>query len=256
MKTKILLVDDNGAFIDSVKDILEDEGHKVITALNGEDAVSMIRKDSFDIVLMDIKMPGMNGVESFIKMKEMNPDVKVILFTAYTLEDLIQQARGEGVWAVLKKPLDMEYLLSIIKESKKNDHGGYILIADDDKALCENLDETLSEQGYNVAVVCDGLEAIQEMENQTFDILLLDMKLPGLNGLEVYRRVKAKQPTVVTIIMTGYAEELRDLINQAVSENAYTYLTKPIDMNELIVLLDKVSMDKKAGIIEKPSLEK
>lgn len=256
MKTKILLVDDNGAFIDSVKDILEDEGHKVITALNGEDAVSMIRKDSFDIVLMDIKMPGMNGVESFIKMKEMNPDVKVILFTAYTLEDLIQQARGEGVWAVLKKPLDMEYLLSIIKESKKNDHGGYILIADDDKALCENLDETLSEQGYNVAVVCDGLEAIQEMENQTFDILLLDMKLPGLNGLEVYRRVKAKQPTVVTIIMTGYAEELRDLINQAVSENAYTYLTKPIDMNELITLLGKVSSDKKAGIIEKPSLEK
>ena len=256
MNTKILLVDDNGAFIDSVKDILEDEGHNVITALNGEDAVSLIRKDSFDIVLMDIKMPGMNGVECFIQMKEMNPDVKVILFTAYALEDLIQQALDEGAWAVLKKPLDLEYLLSAIKEVKGQNNGGYILIADDDKALCENLDETLSEQGYNVAVVCDGLEAIQEMENQTFDILLLDMKLPGLNGLEVYRRIKAKQPTVVTILITGYAEELRDLINQAISENVYTYLTKPIDMNELIILLDKVSMDKKAGIIEKPSLEK
>jgi CheY-like chemotaxis protein len=256
MKGEILLVDDNVAFLDSTKDVLEDEGLKVITALNGEDAVSLIAKDSFDLVLMDIKMPGMNGVESFIRMKEMKSDVKVILFTAYAFEDLIQQARDEGALAVLKKPLDLEYLLSTIKEVKEQNNGGYILIADDDEALCDNLVETLSDHGYNVAIVCSGLEAVEEVRHQPFDILLLDMKLPGLNGLEVYRKVKAKQPTVVTILMTGYAEELGDLINQAVSENAYTYLTKPIDMNELLELLNKVSLDKKAGTLEKPSLEK
>jgi CheY-like chemotaxis protein len=253
---KILLVDDNGAFIDSIKDVLEDEGYEVTTALSGEDAVSLIQKDSFDLVLMDIKMPGMNGVESFLRMKEMNPDVKVVLFTAYAFEELIQQALNEGALAVLKKPLDLVYLLSIIKEIKEQENGGYILIVDDDKALCDNLAETLFEDGYNVAVACNGHDAIQEIEHQTFDILLLDMKLPGLNGLEVYRRVKAKQPTVVTILMTGYAEELNDLINQAVSENAYTYLTKPLNINELLILLNKVSMDKRIGTIVKPSLEK
>lgn len=256
MKGKILLVDDNVSFIDSVKDVLEDEGYNVVTALSGEEAVSLTPKDSFDLVLMDIKMPGMNGVESFIRMKEMNPDVKVILFTAYALEDLIQQALDEGAWAVLKKPLDLDYLLSAIKEVKGQENSGYILIADDNKALCDNLIETLSGQGYNVAVAGNGPDAVQEMDHQTFDILLLDMKLPGLNGLEVYRRVKARQPTVVTILMTGYAEELSDLINQAVSENAYTCLPKPIDMNELLLLLNKVSMDKRAGTIEKPTLEK
>ena len=256
MKKKILLVDDNWAFIDSVKDVLEDEGYNVVTALSGEEAVSFIQKESFDLVLMDIKMPGLNGVESFIKMKEMNPDVKVILFTAYVFEDLIQQARDEGALAVLKKPLDMDYLLLTIKEVKGLKKGGCILIADDNKALCDNLAETLSEHGYSVAMVCNGTEAVKEIENQTYDILLLDMKLPELNGLELYRKVKARQPAVVTILMTGYAEEMRDVISQTISENAYTYLTKPIDMNELLSLLKKVSLDKRAGIIDKPSLEK
>jgi two-component system response regulator HydG len=256
MKEKILLVDDNVDFIDSVKDVLEDEGYHVVAALSGEEAVSLTLKEAFDLVLMDIKMPGMNGVESLVKMKEKSPDIKVILFTAYAIEELIQQARNEGAWAVLKKPLNLGYLLSIIKEIGHQAKGDCILIADDDASLCDNLLETLTESGYPVAVVGNGPDALRKMEHQNFDILLLDMKLPGLNGLEVYRQIKAKQPRLVTIIMTGYAEEMSDLVHQAVSENAYSYLTKPIDMNQLLSLLNKVYTDKKAGIIEKPSLER
>lgn len=70
----------------------EDEGHEVVATSNGERALGLAETGSFDVILMDIKMPGMNGVEVFVKMKERNPDIKVILFTAYSLRELIHQA--------------------------------------------------------------------------------------------------------------------------------------------------------------------
>ncbi len=92
MACHILLVDDNEDYTDSIKDILEDEGFLVSAVNSGESACEMVRKSHFDLVLMDIKMPGMNGVETFLKMKREIPDVKVILFTAYALTELIQTA--------------------------------------------------------------------------------------------------------------------------------------------------------------------
>lgn len=255
MQATILLVDDNEEFIDSIKDVLEDENCIVSTANSGEAACFLTERNSYDLVLMDIKMPGMNGVECFLRMKEKNPNIKVVLFTAYALEELIRQAHDNGITAVIKKPLDMDYLLGVIQKVKKKSDGGYILIADDDIALRENLLDILSQYGYRVAAVSDGPSAIREAETNAYDILLLDLKMPELNGLEVYRKIKAIRPSVITILMTGYAEELEDLVEQAMHENAYTILPKPIDMNRLLQLLNRASEDKKRGIIQKPSLE-
>lgn len=252
---KILLVDDNIAFIDSIKDVLEDEGYHVVTADSGEAALKRTQDQPFDLVLMDIKMPGMNGVESFIRMKQMDPDVRVILFTAYALDELIQQAHDHGVLAVLKKPLEMDVLIKAVEEASCCLKGGCILIADDDKALCENLYDTLSESGYNV-VMAHGAEAvIKAAAREQYDVLLLDMKLPERNGLEVYRQVKKMQPSLITIMMTGYADEMRELIRQAIQESIYTLLPKPIDMNQLLNLLEKAIEERTRNNIKKPKTE-
>ncbi len=73
METRILLVDDNEEFLDSTRDVLEDDGYLVATATNGELALALMETGSYDVILMDIKMPGMNGVETFIKMKKKTP---------------------------------------------------------------------------------------------------------------------------------------------------------------------------------------
>ena len=247
MKGNVLLVDDNLDFLDSTKDVLEDQGYEVETATNGEDALNQANSNPFDVILMDIKMPKMNGVESFIKMKKNNPEVKVILFTAYSLETLIQRARSEGVCEILNKPLDMVRLLNIIEKVRKNQKGGCILIADDDQALCDSLFDVLSQKGYEVAVTSDANNAVIKAKDKPFDILLLDMKLPRSNGLEVYRRIKSLQPNLVAIIMTGYAEEMRELIDQTLEENAHTCLAKPLRIETLIELLDKIIMAQKEG---------
>lgn len=255
MGFRILVVDDNEAYTDSIKDILEDEGYEVETANSGEDACTLTDGNDFDLVLMDIKMPGMNGVECFLNMKAHNPGIKVILFTAYALTELIQQALENGVQTVLKKPLNMDTLHAAIEASLRRPEGGYILIADDDRALCENLYETLADYGYRVAMACTPHDAIREAERRPFDILLLDLKMPGLNGLEVYRRVKGMQPNLVTILMTGYAEEMNELIDQAIAESVYTMLPKPIDVRQLLDLMARVDEDRKLGMIRKPVLE-
>ncbi len=91
-KSRILVVDDNEQFCQNVSDILEMKGYKVMTASDGFKALEMIKRNGLDLVLMDIKMPVMDGVETFKKVKEMAPDIPVIMVTAFAVEDLITEA--------------------------------------------------------------------------------------------------------------------------------------------------------------------
>ena len=238
MKGRILLVDDNEEFLDSTKDVLDDKGYDIVTATSGEEGIEMAGTQTFDVILMDIKMPGMNGVESFIEMKRRNPKVKVIMVTAYSVEDLIRQALDEGVFAVLSKPLDMDRLFRTIEDAKKDGKSGLVLVVDDDKVICDNFVDVLGERGYEVIAAYNGEEAVTKAKSNNFDILLLDMNLPLLNGLEVYRCIKTMQPNIVTIIVSGHTQEMDSLIMQALKENAHTFLRKPVNMEQLLGLVE------------------
>jgi two-component system response regulator HydG len=241
MNSRILLVDDNKEFLDSTKDVLEMEGFDVVTATSGEESLMLTKTQSFEVVVMDIKMPGMNGVESFVAMKKQNPDVKVIIVTAYSVEELIQQAKDEGAYAVLNKPLDMDLVTKKINELNKKSGEGLILIAEDDQALCENLREILEAEGYGVVTAHDSKEAIKSASEQPFDIVLIDMQLPVLNGLEVYRRIKAILPDIVAIIISAYGKQMHDLIEQALKESAHTFLRKPLKIDALLKTIKEIS---------------
>ncbi len=138
----------------------------------------------------------------------------------------------------------MTLFFRTIDEARKGERGGFILVADDDKKLCDNLVDTLGEAGYQVVVAHNGEEAVEMAEAHTFDVLLLDIKLPLLNGLEVYRCIKPIQPNIVTIVITGYAQEMADLIQEILDETAQTCLTKPLDMTQLLGLLKDISAAK------------
>ena len=254
MRGKILLVDDNDEFLDSTKDVLETEGYQVTTAVNGEDAVALAASQPFNIVLMDIKMPGLNGVDSFLKMKAQNPDVQVILLTAYFMEDLILKAQAEGVLAILSKPLDMTKLLDAVAASVEKG-SSCILVADDDPVFCNSLSDALQAAGFKVKAACDGDRVRHIAAAESIDILLLDMKFPPHNGLETYRQIKKVQPDVITIIVTGYAEEMEDLISRALDENVYTFLAKPVEIEKLLAAIRQGLNDKKYGEFQKPGMQ-
>lgn len=252
MEKTLLLVDDNADFLDSTKDVLEGAGYNVITAMSGEEALLVTERRSFDLILMDIKMPGINGVETFIRMKGHNAGSKAILFTAYSMGDLIRKALEEGALEVLSKPIDMAKLIQTIEDATMENSGGSVLLVDDDREFCDSCSDALKQRGYFVTTAYEGQDAIEKLKTKAFDFLLLDMKLSGMTGLDVYREAKKVRPQLSTLIITGYAEKYADLIGQAISESVYTCLKKPLDMKVLIKLFTEVAWNKSRGIHTKP----
>jgi DNA-binding NtrC family response regulator len=114
MKKKVLIVDDQPGMTETLADILEDEGCEVATATNGVQALQHIAAHSVDMVLMDVIMPGMNGVEIFRALKRVSPHTPVVMMTGYRVTHLVQDAMNEGSVAVLQKPVDPGLLVGIV----------------------------------------------------------------------------------------------------------------------------------------------
>jgi CheY-like chemotaxis protein len=115
--TSILLVDDHSAMRSTLSDILRDEGYNVQSATSGEEAVGLFQNGQFDAVLMDVRMTGMSGVEAFRKMKNLCAGVKVILMSAFSMDELKEDSLREGVVAFLPKPLNLDNLIDLIAET-------------------------------------------------------------------------------------------------------------------------------------------
>lgn len=116
---RILVVDDNKDFCEGAQEILEMEGHLVTIAHDGDESVIRLKENQPELVLMDLRMPKMNGVRTFDKMREMVPDIPVIIVTAFPDEQVISEALRKGAIACLEKPLDFEQILTIINHVLK-----------------------------------------------------------------------------------------------------------------------------------------
>ncbi len=117
----ILIVDDDPGMRETLSDILEDKGLVVATAESGETAIQRMRETSYDLVLIDIMMPGMNGVETLRQIKTVNPKAATVVMTGHSqLEGLVSEALWAGVDGVLYKPFDIDAVIEMI-ETKSRD---------------------------------------------------------------------------------------------------------------------------------------
>ena len=114
MTCRILIVDDDRDHADSIADILIMRGHEVELAYTGEDAVRRFGEGVFELTLMDVKLPGMNGVEAFLALRQQCDDAVVIMMTGFSLEHLLAQAVLSGAGGVLYKPFAAAELLEVI----------------------------------------------------------------------------------------------------------------------------------------------
>ena len=243
MSPRILLVDDNEDFLDSTKDVIEEEGYEVITATSGEDAVLKAEDLSFDVVVMDIKMPGMNGVEAFIEMKKHRPDVKVIMCTAYIVESTIRQALSEGARAVLNKPFEMDLLLGTIERVLADTPRCKILIADRDERFCNRISEFLCAQGFDTATALYGPEAVAKASEVDFDVIILDIGLPLLDGIAAHHKIKVLLPHLTASIITGSAKEMDSgTVRELKRQRGIVSMKKPFDEAELFDLLQHLCL--------------
>ena len=239
-KAKILIVDDNLSLCKTMALVLKRKGHEVSTANDGFEAIATVKNESFDIVFMDIKMPVMNGVETYKKIKKINDKIIIIMMTAYAVEDLIQDALKEGAYAVIYKPLKFDNILKLIEETKISKKGGLIMIVDDDPGFCTTLKNIFVKKGYEVGISNSGEDAITSAHEKSYDLIFIDMKLPCLNGLETYLALKKINPELVAIVMTAYHKEMDDLVQEALNSSAYTCLKKPLNIEDMFLMINEV----------------
>ena len=116
---RILLVDDDIQFLEATEYMLKYENYDVITAKNGEEAIKKFNASYPDIVLMDLKMPVMNGYDAFFRIKKDNPDAKIIFTSAYAINnEEFENAEKSGLFGLLTKPFDLNELNNMITSRK------------------------------------------------------------------------------------------------------------------------------------------
>jgi len=234
----VLIIDDDRDFGQSLTNFLRLESHQVELAFNGEAAVEKFRARDIDAAFLDVKLPGMSGVESFLEIRNLKPDAKVFMMTGFSVEDLLRKAMDNGALGVFHKPLDLDKVLKALEAVAP---AGIVLVADDDPDFVRVTEVALTEKGYTVCHAHTGREAVDRMLEGGVDYLILDLRLPVLSGLEVYLELKQQGRAVPTVIVTGYAVEEAESIDALGAMNFTGCLVKPFDPEELAQALEEMS---------------
>lgn len=233
----IFVVDDDKDFAESLGDILEDAGYQVSIANSGEEAVEKFKQQDFDITFMDVKMPGMNGVESYIEFCKIKPEVKVFIMTGYAMQDLLQQAIDLGAAGILQKPLNIDDVLHTLEQILPD---RIILLVDDDSDFLDSTADNLRSAGYKTLLANNGQDAIDTVLAHDIHLLILDLRLPVMDGIEIYMQLKKLGRSLPTIIVTGYPEDKTGNIDIFESAEITGCLTKPFEPNELLKLVNNI----------------
>ena len=237
-KKRVLVIDDDNFMRETLTDVLLEKGYEALWASSGKDAVKMVQEQSYDIVLLDLKMAGMNGLETFQSLKKIKPALKVTIITAYYQEEIIKNCLREGVFGVLYKPLDINKVVEHIEIAAQEK---IVMLVDDNENFRFELEAILKEKGYYVIGARDSEEAIQKAIQLPPHVLILDVKLPTLNGCDIFIAIKEIVPTIEGILTTGYRDsETKDMIGMCLERGVKTCLYKPFDVSELLNILGEL----------------
>ena len=232
----VLVVDDDRDFAESLAEALELQGHRAVAALSGDEGIQRFRETDYDVAFMDVRMPGRDGVESFLEIRRIRPQAKVIMMTGFSVEQLLDKAVENGAWGVLHKPLNMQQVSVMLERIRP----AGILIADDEPDFVASLRDILELQHYVVYTAGNSSEAVERVCAGGIDVLILDLHLPIVGGLEVFMELRRRGRAVPTIIVTGYADEDAETLSRLSSFKVSGILTKPFDTRALLRAIESL----------------
>jgi CheY-like chemotaxis protein len=265
---RVLVVDDNATSREILKDILESFSFLVTLAASGKEGISEIEnadsKMPFELVVMDWKMPGMDGIEASIRIKNhptLNKIPAIILVTAYGREEVMQKAENAGLDGFLIKPVNASVLFDAIMQAfgeeeitatsrlakrqqetgaLKEIRGARILLVEDNEINQQVAKEILEGAGLIVTIANNGQEAVDAVKTAVYDVVLMDVQMPVMDGYTASREIrnlKSEIRNIPIIAMTANAMAGDEDKSLAAGMNGHA--TKPIDPDQLFAALLK-----------------
>ncbi len=239
---KILVVDDEPNIREFIRYELQKVGYRVLEASSGEDALAIAREEHPAVVLLDVLLPGIDGFEVIHRLKE-DPETHDIEVVIVSIMDDKERGFQLGAYDYYCKPLDKERLLQtvsqLMKKLSKGRSGG-ILIVDDDPSIVELLETLLTAEGYVTYKAYDGKLALRLAGEFVPDLILMDIKMPGMDGYEVIKRLKEEERTrhIPVIVLT--ASDMGRSRTKSLLLGAADYFQKPFPREEFMEGLKRV----------------
>ncbi len=242
--TRLLVVDDDLDTCANLEDILSDIGYDVQTASDSTTALRLLDQQAFDIVLLDLKMPGMDGLQLYRELKCRSASTVAILITGFADAETRQRAEQLGVWRILPKPVDVPALLPLISEAAKQP---LLLIVDDDSDFCASLYDVLRERSFRVGIAGSAQEAAQQLNRQEFPIVLVDWQLPDADGLKFLEEIRRQHPLASTMLLTGHRQELSEQLKSSSLHATDVFFYKPLEMDAFLSALQRLAIKTRSG---------
>ena len=253
---KILVIDDDQMNCDLLQAVLARHGYDVHTATSGLEGLNLFRQHTPRVTILDLRMPEMDGLTVLKEIRAIDPHAPVIILGGGATEVQENQARALRVTDFVRKGLSLDVLvegvnrivqLPVRKQGGNGrmaatgavaDTGETVLIVDDEQLVRDLLVQFLSLRGYRALGVKDGPEALSMVEQAPPDLILLDLMLAGMNGVEVLRRLRDMHFAGAIIIITGSYDE--ELLHDAWSLQPQEVISKPIDLEKLLGIIQLV----------------
>jgi CheY-like chemotaxis protein/HPt (histidine-containing phosphotransfer) domain-containing protein len=258
---RALVVDDNDTNLMLMSALLSAWGVETTTARSGDEALTAMQDGRFDVAILDMLMPGMDGLDLATKLHNGAPDVPMILASSVPRHDVAADRRWDaaGIGAVIVKPIKASGLhgaLAMVlgvhtgtaeadaRESSALDpelasrHPLRILLTEDNVVNQRLALRMLEKLGYRADVAANGLEALEALERQPYDLVLMDVQMPEMDGVEATRRIlerwsDGERPWVVAMT----AEVMQGDREGFLAAGMNDYVAKPIRPQELVAAI-------------------
>ncbi|MBO9699308.1 MAG: response regulator [Sporocytophaga sp.] len=257
---KVLIVEDNENESLAVKDLLKSQGIESDNAFNGAEALDLLKKERYDGIILDIKLPDYNGYDllEFIKKDKDLKGMPVIIYSGKDLSiDEEAKFKRYADTIIIKTEYSYTRLLEEVKlfmhnmgaSIEKSSRSSIIqrdmllkdkkvLIADDDMRNIYSLTNVLEDQGMHVVVAYDGRQAIDELDaNPDTDIILMDIMMPEMDGIDATKSIRSKPEYRNLPIIAITAKAMTGDKEKCIAAGVSDYISKPIELPKLLSLM-------------------
>jgi two-component system, response regulator PdtaR len=226
---RFLVVDDNLAFAENLAEIIADAGvGEVEIAQSGARALTLIAATRFDAMLTDMRMPKMSGAELIRQARALDPELPVVVVSAFSADEQLTTVVNEGVLSVLPKPVPIARVLDLIGRARR---GGVVAVVEDDAALADNLVEALRERGF-ASIIARSLAETERLAG-AMCVALVDLRVPGGGDGAAMALVADRFPDLPLLVVTAYRGQVAVPADVAIFD-------KPFDTGRLLDAIENI----------------